>query len=166
MLTKFYSFNSTMGKLILYFNEDGIIAISFSKEKDNCNYIKKYYGEIMGVSREDYNYHHEVVEYLEGNLKKFTVPFSLKGTIFQQKVWKELLNIPYGETKTYKDLAEDIGCSKGYRAVGGALNKNPIPIIVPCHRVIGSSGKLVGFAGGLDIKDRLLMLERNNIFKM
>lgn len=75
----------------------------------------------------------------------------------------ELLNIPYGETRTYKEIAINIGVPKAYRAVGGALNKNPILIVVPCHRVIGTDGNLVGFGGGLDLKERLLALERENI---
>lgn len=162
MEVKSYSFDTNIGRLKLYFNEEGIIGLSFYEEGDDYNYIKRYYGEPTPVNKEDYNYHKEIIEYLNGNLKEFTVPISYKGTSFQHKVWNELLNIPYGNKITYKDMAENINCPKAYRAVGGALNKNPIAIIVPCHRVIGSSGKLVGFAGGLDIKDKLLILERNN----
>lgn len=163
MKPKYYSFNSIIGKLKLYFNEEGIIGLSFFKEGDNHNYIKRYYGEPTKANKNDYNYHNEIIQYLEGRLREFTVPISFKGTSFQHKVWDELLKIPYGQTKTYKEVAEDINCPKGYRAVGGALNKNPISIIVPCHRVIGSSGKLVGFAGGLDTKNKLLKLEKNNV---
>lgn len=162
MEVKFYYFNTNIGELKLYFNDDGIIGLSFFKEGDNHKYINKYYGEGIEVREEDYNYHDEIIKYLDGELKKFTLAISFKGTDFQNKVWKELLNIPYGEKITYKDLAEKINCPKGYRAVGGALNKNPISIIVPCHRVIGTSGKLVGFAGGLETKDKLLILEKNN----
>lgn len=163
MNPKCYSFESPIGKLTVYFVETDIIALSFAEEGDNLKYIKRYYGTPVEVDKVDYNYHEEVIKYLEGKLKDFTMPFSFKGTPFQESVWRELVNIPYGETRTYKELAEKVGCPKGPRAVGGALNKNPIAIIVPCHRVIGTNGKLVGFAGGLDIKDKLLSLEKNNL---
>lgn len=161
-MPRYYSFNSNLGELKLYFDKGGIIALSFYDEGTNHHIIKKYYEDPIEVNKNDYIYHEEIIKYLEGNLKKFTIPFSFKGTTFQRKVWNELLNIPYGETRTYKEIAKNIGCEKGYRAVGGALNKNPIPIIVPCHRVIGSSGKMVGFAGGLDIKEKLLNIEKQN----
>lgn len=83
----------------------------------------------------------------------------MNGTPFQQEVWDALLTIPYGETRTYKQIAEQIGRPKAVRAVGQALNRNPLPILFPCHRIIGSSGKLVGFAGGLTEKQRLLEFE-------
>lgn len=101
----------------------------------------------------------QIEEYLQGKRKNFSLPIALQGTDFQQKVWQELLNIPYGETRSYKQIAEKIGCPKGYRAVGMANNKNPIAIIVPCHRVIGQNKKLVGYAGGVGIKEKLLKLE-------
>lgn len=95
-------------------------------------------------------------------MKYFNLELDLRGTEFQRKVWNELLNIPYGETRTYKEMAKEVGSPRGFRAVGGALNKNPIPIIVPCHRVIGSNGELTGFAGGVRLKRRLLELEASN----
>lgn len=101
----------------------------------------------------------QLQEYFDGKRKIFDIPFETKGTLFQKKVWEELYSIPFGVTKSYKDLAEMIGNPKAARAVGGALNKNPIGIIVPCHRVIGSNKKLTGFAGGLDSKEYLLHLE-------
>lgn len=162
MNPKYYSFESPIGKLTVYFAEKGIIALSFAGEGDNHRYIERYYGTPSEVDQKEYNYHEEIISYLKGELKEFTVPISFKGTPFQESVWKELLNIPYGETRTYKKLAEKIGCPKGPRAVGGALNKNPIAIIVPCHRVVGSNGNLVGFAGGIELKDKLLKLEMNN----
>ncbi|WP_317173905.1 methylated-DNA--[protein]-cysteine S-methyltransferase [Chryseobacterium potabilaquae] len=99
-------------------------------------------------------------EYFEHRRTTFDVPLDFKGTEFQVKVWKALLKIPYGVTKTYGELAKILGDIKAVRAVGGALNKNPISIIVPCHRVVGASGKLVGFAGGLENKWILLDLEQ------
>ncbi|NLY70869.1 MAG: methylated-DNA--[protein]-cysteine S-methyltransferase [Clostridiales bacterium] len=102
-------------------------------------------------------------EYFMGNRFKFDLPLFLSGTEFQLKVWKALESIPYGETRSYKQIAEAIGNPKACRAVGMANNRNPISIIIPCHRVIGSSGRLVGYGGGLDIKEKLLQLERDNV---
>ncbi len=87
------------------------------------------------------------------------MPLNPNGTVFQKKVWNALCNIPYGETRSYKQVAEAVGNNKASRAVGMANNKNPIMIVIPCHRVIGSNGSLVGYAGGLDIKEKLLFLE-------
>ena len=101
----------------------------------------------------------QLKEYFDGKRTAFDLKMKLHGTEFQKKVWTYLSEIPYGETRTYKDVAEAIGSPKGFRAVGMANNKNPIAIIYPCHRVIGASGKLVGYGGGLDIKERLLRLE-------
>lgn len=102
----------------------------------------------------------ELEEYFEGKRKEFDLPLRPEGTPFQLKAWEGLRTIPYGETRTYKQMAEYAQSPKGYRAIGLANNKNPISIIVPCHRVIGSNGKLVGFGGGLDKKEWLLNLEK------
>ncbi len=104
----------------------------------------------------------QIIEYLNGKRKMFSLEYKMYGTEFQKKVWEQLLKIPYGETRTYKEIAIAIGNPKACRAVGMANNKNPISIVVPCHRVIGSNGDLVGYAGGLDIKKALLDLERQN----
>lgn len=98
-------------------------------------------------------------EYFAGDRKDFDLPLRLHGTVFQLRVLDELRQIPYGETTTYADIAERIGSPKAVRAVGAANARNPIPIIVPCHRVIGSNGNLTGFGGGLDTKEALLRLE-------
>jgi methylated-DNA-[protein]-cysteine S-methyltransferase len=100
-------------------------------------------------------------EYFAGSRQTFDVPLRLDGTPFQRRVWQELTRIPFGETITYAELAERVGSSNGFRAVGNANGRNPISIIVPCHRVIGSGGKLTGYAGGVDNKQRLLELERS-----
>ncbi len=97
--------------------------------------------------------------YLAGELKSFTLPLAPVGTDYMQKVWRLLCEIPYGQTASYKDIAANAGNPKAARAVGLANNRNPIPIFIPCHRVIGTSGKLTGYRGGLDIKHRLLELE-------
>ena len=102
----------------------------------------------------------EIGEYFAGSRRKFTLPLAPEGSPFQQKVWEALRTIPYGETRTYKQIAIQIGHNQSFRAVGMASNRNPIAIVVPCHRVIGYDGKLTGYAGGLDIKGRLLELEK------
>ncbi|NLW42790.1 MAG: methylated-DNA--[protein]-cysteine S-methyltransferase [Tissierellia bacterium] len=104
----------------------------------------------------------QLEEYFQGKRKHFDLPLKFYGTEFQKKCWNALITIPYGETRSYKDMSEIVNCPKGYRAVGLANNKNPIAIIAPCHRVIGSDGKLVGFGGGLDKKEFLLNLEKKN----
>ena len=101
----------------------------------------------------------QVESYLAGNLKKFDLPLEMHGTNFQLEVWNALLSIPYGSTASYKDVALMTGNSKAVRAVGMANNRNPIAIIVPCHRVIGSDGSLVGYAGGMELKRTLLEIE-------
>ena len=103
----------------------------------------------------------ELAEYFAGKRKEFDLPLNPEGTPFQMKAWEGLRTIPYGETRTYKQMAEYAGSPKGYRAIGLANNKNPISIIIPCHRVIGADGKLVGFGGGLDKKELLLNLEKS-----
>lgn len=101
----------------------------------------------------------EVVEYLAGKRKVFTVPVRADGTPFQKAVWDALQRIPFGETCSYGEVAREVGSPKGARAVGMACNRNPILLMIPCHRVVGSTGKLVGFACGLPMKERLLQLE-------
>lgn len=107
----------------------------------------------------------QLFEYLEGVRKTFDIKINPKGTEFQKKVWQALRAIPYGETRTYKQIAEAVGSPKAFRAVGMANNKNPIICIIPCHRVIGANGKLVGFACGLDVKEKLLRIENKNFDK-
>lgn len=98
-------------------------------------------------------------DYFSGVRQSFDLPISFEGTAFQEEVWRALLRIPYGQTASYKDLAGMVGRPGAFRAVGGANNKNPISIIIPCHRVIGADGSLVGYGGGLDMKAYLLDLE-------
>ena len=101
--------------------------------------------------------------YFAGDLDRFDLSLAPEGTVFQLKVWKELCKIPYGETISYGELARRIGIPKASRAVGLANRSNPIPIIIPCHRVIGSNGKLTGYGGGLPIKEKLLALEKRQL---
>lgn len=102
----------------------------------------------------------EIMEYLKGERTTFDIAYELEGTAFQKKVWQELTKIPYGETRTYKEIAIAIGNPNASRAVGMANNKNPLMIVVPCHRVTGTNGKLVGYGGGIAMKRELLAMEQ------
>ncbi len=104
----------------------------------------------------------ELLEYFAGTRTEFTVPLSPAGTDFQSAVWRALQRIPYGETRTYGEIAEAVGRPGAARPVGTANHRNPIPIVIPCHRVVGSNGHLCGFGGGLDLKRRLLELEASH----
>ena len=103
----------------------------------------------------------QVLEYLDGKRTDFDVPLDLRGTPFQQAVWHALLAIPYGETRSYADVARSVGKPDAVRAVGTANGANPVPLVVPCHRVIQSGGKLGGYGGGVDLKRRLLAMEQS-----
>jgi methylated-DNA-[protein]-cysteine S-methyltransferase len=107
----------------------------------------------------------QLADYFAGTLRFFSMKLEFTGTVFQKSVWQVLLTIPHGETRSYRDIAVQIGNPKAVRAVGGALGRNPISIIAPCHRVLGSGGKLTGFAGGLGAKARLLELENAVVSK-
>lgn len=102
----------------------------------------------------------EILEYLNGNLREFSVPFVLEGTPFQRGVWRKLARVPYGRTSTYGEVAAELGKPRAARAVGAACRDNPVPILVPCHRIISGNGSLGGFGGGADMKQKLLKLER------
>lgn len=101
----------------------------------------------------------ELLEYLAGKRRTFDLPLKPQGTPFQKKVWFALADIPYGQTITYGELARRVGCPKGSRAVGQANHRNPLPILLPCHRVVGANGTLTGYGGGLELKEWLLRLE-------
>lgn len=149
----FYDYyKSPFGWLELKASNENLIGVSFVKES-------KKTGKINDVLEKAV---HQLEAYFSGNLKTFNLPVKQTGTRFQKKVWSALEAIPYGETKSYKDIAKMIDHPKAYRAVGGANNKNEIPIIIPCHRVVGSSGKLTGYAGGLRIKEWLLNHENKH----
>ncbi len=151
-----------MEKILDFYIEDRILRL---REKNAClvglDFVDRI--EYSDESSLLLQARREVEEYFQGNRREFSVKLNLVGSEFQIRVWKELMKIPYGETRSYKDIAEGINCPKGYRAVGLANNKNPIAIIVPCHRVVGSNGKLVGYSGGLDIKEKLLKIENDNL---
>ena len=152
---------SPVGQLKLVANEQALVAILW----DNENPKRVRLAELIeDVSHSILlNTQQQLSEYFSGQRKVFDIPLDFEGTDFQKQVWSALLTIPYGETRSYKQIAQQLGNEKAVRAVGAANGKNPISIIAPCHRVIGSGGALVGFAGGLDKKEILLRLELNNI---
>lgn len=151
-MKKYAFYQCEFGYLKLEYEDEKITAIMRSDRVDDAD-------EHSAVS--DYTYE-QMREYLDGKRKVFDFPHKLEGTEFQMKVWKALQGIPYGETRSYKDIAVAVGCPQGARAVGMANNRNPILIAVPCHRVIGADGKLVGYGCGLDMKEALLQLESDN----
>ena len=102
----------------------------------------------------------QLMEYFRGGRQAFDLPLAPEGTEFQKKVWQALGEIPYGQTRSYGDIARQVGCPKGFRAVGMANHCNPLPILIPCHRVVGSKGALTGYAGGVELKGQLLELEK------
>lgn len=146
--------NTPIGYLEIEENDNYIVSIKLIKELSNNEYTNN--NITLNKAKR------QIDEYFFRKRKIFDLPIKFNGTEFQKSVWNSLLKIPYGETKSYKDIAKDIGNVKACRAVGMANNKNPIMIIVPCHRVIGTNGKLVGYACGLDIKKKLLELEASN----
>ena len=149
--------SSPVGELKLVASDKGLTAILW--ENDDPKRVRltdvtenKKHPVLMDVER-------QLKDYFSGKLKKFSLKLDFNGTEFQKKVWKALLTIPFGETRSYAEIAKQIGSPKAVRAVGAANGKNPISIIAPCHRVIGANGKLTGFAGGLKAKALLLGLE-------
>ena len=151
--------DSPVGALKLVAHDHALVAVMW----DNEDHKRVRLAELI----EDHQHpmllrvKKQLEQYFAGQRQQFDLPLDFQGTDFQQQVWQALLTIPYGETRSYKDIAVQIGNEKAVRAVGAANGRNPISIIAPCHRVIGSSGALVGFAGGLDKKQILLSLEQS-----
>jgi len=150
--------NSPVGNLKLVASNKGLVAILW--EKDSPRRVRL--SELVVNDRHPVlvKTERQLGEYFAGKRKAFSVALDLRGTRFQKDVWEALLAIPYGETRSYGQLAKQLGNPKASRAVGAANGRNPVSIIVPCHRVVGSSGKLTGFAGGLETKAQLLTLEK------
>lgn len=152
---------SPVGQLKLVANEQALVAILWDNENPKRVRLAELIEDVSHPIL--LNTQQQLIEYFSGQRKVFDIPIDFEGTDFQKQVWSALLTIPYGETRSYKQIAQQLGNEKAVRAVGAANGKNPISIIAPCHRVIGSGGALVGFAGGLDKKEILLRLELNNI---
>lgn len=148
----YYSYQTPLGHLSIESNGQAITALAFGEQK------------LRGTMRPTELTNraaNQLQEYFAAKRRTFDLPLAPAGTEFQKRVWQALRDIPYGETRTYSDIAAAIGNPRACRAVGGANNKNPLPIIVPCHRVIGANGTLVGYDGGVKIKAFLLDLERH-----
>jgi len=154
MFNKFY-YKSPIGILEIELKNNVILGL---KVVESCSNISERTGYFEEVAK-------QLDEYFAGERTKFELSISPKGTDFQKKVWAELLKIPYGETKSYQEIAEAIGNTNAQRAVGSACNKNPILLIIPCHRVISKTGKLTGFACGVHRKEQLLKMESNQYFQ-
>lgn len=137
-------------------SKDGVLEKLHFPNSADQKMAEDQYQQDQGVFSEAVE---QLSQYFEGKRTEFNLSISLKGTAFQKQVWQELRNIPYGKTATYGEIAERINNPKACRAVGLANNKNPLPIIVPCHRIIGKDGSLTGFGGGLELKKQLLDLE-------
>lgn len=153
-------FDTDLCSIVLIGDEEGIVRLHMVVEDD-----RRGLNMPENIERNDDLFKRakqQLIEYAKGQRKRFDLQLNPAGTDFQKKCWQALMAIPYGQTQTYKDIAIAVGNEKASRAVGMANNKNPIPIIIPCHRVIGSNGKLTGFAFGLDIKAKMIALEKGN----
>ena len=145
-------YQTAIGPFEITGNQKGILTITFGKEPSVTD--RKLPDCMKECMR-------QLDEYFQGRRQEFSIPLLREGTDFQKAVWRQLQQIPFGETASYGDVARAIGSPKAFRAVGNANNKNPMPVIIPCHRVIGSDGKLVGFGGGIWRKVWLLDHEKN-----
>ena len=158
MKLAFIEMASPVGTLKLVANDKALVAVLWENENPKrvrlAELIEQTHHPILLETQK------QLSEYFAGKRQQFDLPLDFEGTEFQQKVWQALLTIPFGETRSYRDIAEQVGNVNAVRAVGAANGKNPISIIAPCHRVVGANGKLVGFAGGLDNKEILLKLEK------
>ena len=141
-----------IGRILICADADGICALRF-----HAGEISNDASPLLDLAQR------ELEEYFAGRRRAFSVPLSMRGTAFQEAVWRALMEIPYGQTATYGGIARRIGRDRSCRAVGMANHANPLPVFVPCHRVVGANGKLTGYAGGLEIKQILLQIERENI---
>ena len=142
-----------IGKIGIAELRGAITNLYFQEEQISCNFTILETDLLKEAAR-------QLQDYLAGKLREFDLPLAPAGTYFMQRVWVNLRTIPYGETRSYQEVAQAVGSGKAARAVGLACNRNPIPIFIPCHRVIGAGGKLTGYRGGLKIKADLLEMER------
>ncbi len=151
---------SPVGRLFLAASAKGLVRLEF---EDRVLKINSHATQLHESKPALAPYVRELQEYFAGERREFSFRLDLRGTEFQLACWRALLEIPYGETRSYRDIAEAIGHAQAYRAVGMSNNRNPVAIVVPCHRVIASSGSLCGYGGGLDVKRKLLDLEQGHV---
>ena len=156
MTLSYKEMNSPVGKLILIANSSALVGILWEQESTDRSALGATFDPHHPVLAEA---ERQLLEYFARKRTQFELPLDPHGTEFQKKVWRSLQQIPFGKTKSYAEIAKGIGAPRASRAVGAANGKNPLPIVVPCHRVIGASGALTGFGGGLETKARLLALE-------
>jgi O-6-methylguanine DNA methyltransferase len=161
--------DSMIGPLFLAASDHGLVALEFDARLPGQQSIRPNPRHLRAEKNDRFRFENsprlmqpyvtELEEYFTGKRREFTFPLDLRGTDFQLACWRALLKIPYGETRTYADIARAVGKPNAFRAAGMANNRNPIAIVVPCHRVIASDGTLCGYGGGLDVKRKLLELE-------
>jgi methylated-DNA-[protein]-cysteine S-methyltransferase len=160
MTLAFNTIESPVGKLKLVASDKGLVAVLWQSDRPS----RMHLGELIEDNQHPVllKAERQLGEYFAAQRKEFSTPLDMRGTPFQKNVWEALLAIPFGETRSYGQLAKQLGNPNATRAVGAANGRNPLSIIVPCHRVIGSSGSLTGFGGGLETKAQLLSLEQTN----
>lgn len=162
----FYSILDSMllEKVFVASTEKGVCMVDFrTSEREFLKKLRERVpGEIVRSDQKNRKVLTQLRQYLKGQLTRFDCPLDLQGTIFERQVWSELLKIPYGQTRSYKEIGQAIGHPKAFRAVGNANGANPIPLIIPCHRVIESNGGLGGYGHGLRVKKQLLDFERTH----
>ena len=168
METLYYTTLTTpIQSLLILSSEKGLVKIMFIDTKNNLflHSLEKEYPDITFIENKSRNQAalDQLNEYFTGIRKNFTLPLDLRGTPFQKQVWNALVQVPYGQTCSYGKIASRIGKPKSARAVGMANHNNPIPIVIPCHRIIGADGSLTGYGAGISIKEKLLNLEKENI---
>jgi len=164
LMIAYTTMDSAVGRLLIASTDHGLLGIGFLQngvEEAVSRLEKAYPGdtlvEDLATNRDALN---QLQEYFQGRRRVFTLPLELRGTEFQRSVWEAVAGVPYGETRSYGYIARKLGKPKAYRAVGAANGANPIPIVIPCHRIIGSDGSMTGFGGGIPIKEKLLVLEK------
>jgi methylated-DNA-[protein]-cysteine S-methyltransferase len=148
-----FFYQTSIGKIGIAENGQAITNLYFNEERIPHDAVRRETELLQEAGR-------QLMSYLAGKRKAFDLPFAAEGTAFMRRVWEALRAIPYGETRSYQAIAQTIGSPAAARAVGNANNRNPLPIFIPCHRVVGSKGDLVGYLGGLDMKKQLLALEK------
>ena len=161
MTFSYKEFESPVGKLKLVASANALVGVLWAPDD----------GERFGPGAQEFDAHHpilvrterQLIEYFAGKRTDFELPLEPRGTEFQKKVWASLTTIPFGKTRSYRDIAIGIGSPRACRAVGSANGKNPLPIVVPCHRVVGTNGALTGFNGGVETKAKLLAFERDRV---
>jgi O-6-methylguanine DNA methyltransferase len=157
------AFHTSLGKMHMASTAQGVCKIRLPKEGEEAffRWLHRFFGEDNTLEGAGWNEAvvAELERYLAGEIREFSCSLDVRGTPFQRAVWEEMRRIPYGTTRTYGDIARIIDHPRAYRAVGAASGANPLPIVVPCHRVIGRDGSLRGYGGGLELKEALLKLE-------